>query len=345
MCMKIGSRALFLAVVLLLSVSFAFSASEGTVNSNVTINVSDDEVADTPSAPAIGGGGSGGSGIVFQYSDFSLSKDLIKVKVKQGESIREIIIVTNTGTRVITIDKIKVEDVSDFMAISEKSFTLFPGESKNVLIDIFAKDNEFPDAYTGSILFESESSTKKANVIVEVKERSPLFDISAKLAKTQLIPGENIVAEIIVINMGDLDEIDIVLFYAIKNFEGKVIASRDESLAIKKEIKVTRQLNVPSDIEIGSYVFYAGVTHKEVRAASSEKFEVVDFALSPIVGARVWIYILLIILAIILIVLYFIWKKRKKKKAKRMVVEKEFRVKSVPLVLPRKGNRIVYTNR
>jgi len=344
--MKIGEAVLFAIVALFISVSMVHSQTETTVNSNVTINVTEPETPASPgggSSGGGGGGGGGGAGIVFQFTNFSLSKDLIKVRVKQGESVREIITVTNTGTRVITIDRVRVEGVSDFMAVSELTFTLLPGESKNVLIDIFAEEDEPPEAHVGRIIFEGGGLKRVANVIIEVGERSPLFDVSVKLAKTQLIPGENAVAEINVINMGDVDEIDILLYYAIKDFDGNVVAFREESLAIERELKVTRQLNIPLDTEVGSYAFYTRASFGAISAASSEGFKVVHFALAPLVQGK-WIFIIVIVIIIVLIVLFVLWKKGLLRFGRVVSKKPVGRVPAVPVERKRE-ERVVYVSK
>src|SRR3989344_4125069 len=86
-----------------------------------------------------GGGGGGGGATTTQTLNFMLDKDLIKVKIKQGETFRETLTVTNTGTKVITISTIRPELVGRFMAINQRSLTLAPGESKEIIIDIFAE--------------------------------------------------------------------------------------------------------------------------------------------------------------------------------------------------------------
>ena len=222
--------------------------------------------------------------------------------------------VTNTGSQVITIDRIEAEGVGHLMAISQKSFTLLPGRSKEILIDIFAKEDEAPDAYIGRILIEGGGITKVINVIIEVKGKAPLFDVTTKLAKIELIPGENVVADITVINMGDLSNIDILLYYAIKDFDGNVIAFREESLAIKGELTITRQLNIPRDTKFGTYVFYARATYKEIIAASSETFNVGEIALTPPFLKKSSIAYFIIIAILMLIIIILLVRRRKEKK-------------------------------
>lgn len=318
--MKVGGILLILiiiAVASFFSVKLVGFAVEGSVSSDVVIDTS----VDTP-APSVGGGG-GGAGPSGPSYGFNIDNDLLKVTIKQGETVRKVIKVTNIGNNVITIDKIQPEGVEHLMAISQKSFTLSPGQTKEILIDIFAKEDEVPDAYIGRILISGAGIEKVVNVIIEVKARAPLFDVTTQLAKTRYLPGENIVAEITVINMGDLEEIDIELYYAIKDFEDNILASRIESLAIGNELTITRQLNIPNEVEFGTYVFYVRANYEDVFAAASETFEVEETVFAPIFEEGNLIYVIIIVVLILIIIIFIVfWRSRKKEKEAEAAIRK-----------------------
>lgn len=256
-------------------------------------------------------GSSGGGAVVVR--DFSLDKDLIKVLVKQGETSRQTVSIRNTGNTELSFN-LSMEKIDNLAVASENSFTINPGETKIINIDFFARVNERADAYTGRIIIRAAGIEKIINVIVEVKERSPLFDISTKVVNSLLSPGNGVKAEIKMTNMGDLQNIDVLLYYAIKDFDGNMIASKEESLAVNKTLQINREIMIPDDIPYGKYVFYSRISYgNNMTAASSSTFEVVSR--SSIISRT------LMIVGGTLIVVGIIWfigfKRRKKTKRKK----------------------------
>jgi len=249
--------------------------------------------------PPIGEGGG-----VTKISNFILDKDLIKVSLKQGETKRETIKITNTGKTVLDIT-INPEFVGKFMAISEDSFSLKLQESKTINIDIFAKENEIPDAYIGRIIIKGGGITKFINSIIEVIEKTPLFDVSVDIISKEIIAGRQVEANINMANKGDLKKIDILVYYAIKNFQGDILSFKEESIFIEDELSIKRKLRVPSNAPFGAYVFYTRVSHGNISASGTDVFMVNE-------GISL-LNTILILSIIILGILIYLLKRNKKR--------------------------------
>jgi len=263
-----------------------------------------------------GGGGGGARAIV---SSFNLNESLIKVIVKQGESERKIVKIKNTGDTGLNIS-LDLGIFEKFMVASENSFLLAEGESKEIMIDVFAREEEVPDAYTGTIIFSDEKRkvSRTINVILEVKEKKPLFDVVVDVLFRRILPGKDVSADISVINMGDLSNIDILLYYAIKDFEGNVLTFKEESIAIEDKLEISRKLQVPEDAKFGDYVFYTKVSYENVTAFGTDTFKVVEK------GGWLDLILYVVIFILILIFVLIIWKRRKhKKEVKRLEAKKK----------------------
>ncbi len=242
-------------------------------------------------------------GRVLPVSSFTLDKDLIKVLVKQGETKREIINITNTGNTILSIN-IESNLTKKLMIISEESFSLSVGESKIINIDIFAKEYELSDAYTGRIIIQANSVTKIINVIVEVKERKPLFDLKLQVLEKQLFRGDNVTANISMINMGDLKFIDVVLYNAIKNFEGDTLSHTKESIAIDTNLNVIRTLKIPVNTLDGTYLFYSKISYGNIIATATDTFDVVtEIERMPFLKEYYYEIMLLSLIGMIIIIL------------------------------------------
>jgi hypothetical protein len=223
-----------------------------------------------------GGGGSGGGTMlpIAPKSSLVITPDFLKVTLKQGQTLAQTINVKNSGTKEATVS-ITSELISDFIIPGEDSFVLAPGESKDLEINFFAKETEPPNTHTGKI-YVSDGSTKQAlNVVVEVKTKSPLFDAFVEVHNPEVLPGEDVTATVRLLNMGDLRNIDVLVYYAIQDFDGNTLAFKEESIAIERTFEIVRSLKIPDDARLGGYMFYTKISYRDVMATGSEKFDVV----------------------------------------------------------------------
>ena len=273
----------------------------------------------TPTPPS-GGGGTVTEEFVDEKADFNINKDLIKISLKQGESAREVVEVINIGDLGVRIS-LDAGILRNFMAISEDSFYLEQGGFKKINIDIFAKEDEIPGVYIGRIIVEGNGIKKTINVIIEIKSKKPLFDIKTELLDKIVSKGDNVRANITIVNMGDSMPIDIVLYYAVKDFENNILAYKEESLAIEDKLEITRTLGISENIPFGTYIFYLMVSYNNISAASSDTFEVSQIE-KPLKIKKEYIVIIIVLaVVLIIIILFIVYKNFNKKKFKKQKTE------------------------
>jgi len=268
---------------------------------NVTFSYTDNTPA-TPVTPPSGGGSSGGGSAVVVQDPFEINKDLFHVVIKQGETKRETLIITNLLNKNITI-KINSSEFQDFLIISEDTFTLIQGESKTINIDFFSKEKENADSYTGRIVVSGGGKQKIINTIVEIKEKLPLFDLRVDIQNKKIVPGNELKFKLLTINQGDLTGFDILVYYSIRDFEGNVYEFKEESIKIDKELEIDRGLIVPTNLTLGKYILSSKITYSNVTATAIDTFE----ALSE---KGLWMYKLFvggIVLAIIIVSGLLFW--------------------------------------
>jgi len=241
-------------------------------------------------------GSSGGS--TTSQEIFTVDKTLIKTLIKQGETSREIIEIKNNLDSTINF-QIK-SSLNQFMVISEESFSLAPKSSKSLFIDIFAKQNEIPNAYTGRMTVTGNGITQIINLIIDVKERNPFFDVAVDILTKEVSAGGDAKAKFSISNLGDLNNMDISLYYAIKDFDGKVISFKEENIAINKELNLTRKLNIPKDTPVGDYVFYLKTSYNNITASSAENFKVTEQVTPSL-------FLILLIFCTVLVIVTFIF--------------------------------------
>jgi hypothetical protein len=222
---------------------------------------------------AAGGGGAGKR--EYTPPGLEVSQDLIDVKVKQGGRETLELKVKNTGSSIQQVS-IDLQNLKNFILVSEPSFLLRPYEEKTLTLDFTASEAEIPDVYTGTIYISSESAKKIVRVIIEVQEKKALFDVKVNVPenfKTVGLGGE-MEADIMMYNIGDLKPVDVVLTYAIKDFEGNTFDLKQETLAVEDLKKLRKKIRIPEGFKANFYVIYALLEYQNQKAVSSDIFEV-----------------------------------------------------------------------
>lgn len=261
-------------VLLLLGVKFSglvvqTQSSVNVINENYT-----PPVVITPT-PISSVGGGGGGGVVEKIEDFYVENDLIKISLKQGGVDRESIKVVNSGNSDLNIS-IEIRNLNDFVSLDDKSLFVGAGQSKIVNLVFYSSEFQKSDVYVGKIIFNYGNISKIVDVVLEIKEMKPLFDIKTSLDKTRVYQGKKINANIEMTNMGDLQKVDVLLYYAIKDFDNSVVFSKEESLAVEKTLNITRSVDIPEDFVPGKYLFYSRVNYSNASASSSQVFEILN---------------------------------------------------------------------
>jgi len=252
-------------------------------------------------------------------TDFSISTNLLKVSLLQGETKRKLIEIENTGTSALNL-QIDLENLKDFLifqgGVSKYSLTLKPGEKQNVqLIFNVAKDYK-PGVYPGRIIVKSPITQRIITAIVEVESARKIFDVDVKIQNKIVVRGNDLIAEISIFNLGkDSERVDTQVEVGIKDFDGNIIQKQDSRIAVQTQASFTQSILIPRYLEEGKYIAYAVVTFDHEIGTASEIFEVVSrpsgfFALSTL-----WMYIIpgfisIIIILIVLLELKHHYRKR-----------------------------------
>ncbi|MBX4195958.1 Ig-like domain repeat protein [Candidatus Pacearchaeota archaeon] len=246
-------------------------ANDSSGNRNDTTTASFTVSTASVAQPSSGGGSSA------RVSSFSLDRDVLNVKLKQGETTREPITITNTGgdNQQFTIT---IQSLSSFIILTEESFSLAPGESKTIYADFFASEKEKADIHAGRIVVQGIEA-KPINVIFEVQEKIALFDIRSEIQDStlsrSLFSGQQLTAKIYMINIGDADKrVDVTLEYFIKDFAGNEIKLQEETLGVYGTLDVTRSFSLPHDLKEGDYLLSVKLTYGGSTAISADRFSI-----------------------------------------------------------------------
>ena len=200
---------------------------------------------------------------------------------------------------------------------------LNPGESKVVPLYILARVETIPNLYLGKIIISSGSIKKEILIAIEVESEGVLLDARAGIMEDykDILPGEKIVSEIRLFNLGDPGRKDIFIEYSIKDYDGNEIVRETESLAIETQTTFVKEISIPKSAKPGEYILYVKATYDGKIASASDNFEIVS---SKITDREKLYIVIIIVLSVIISLIFYLsirhslgWQGKKSKGTKK----------------------------
>ncbi len=217
------------------------------------------------------GGGSGGIPIT-PPAEFSLDQESIEMTLVVNRLEFNTLKISNDGDSNETFS-LSVEELEDLIVFEEDTLAINPGESRNVEFEVTAPRE--PGIYTGKILVISGSKTEEILVVINVKTEKSLFDITIIIPQVMksMNPGSDLEAQITLLEMGLLEEIDVTLNYIIKDFSGNLLLTESETIAVYDQ-KVLQKEFETSSLPLGDYVLGVELIYPDGVAVASSQFKV-----------------------------------------------------------------------
>jgi len=268
-----------------------------------------------PSVAPVAGGGGAGTGVI---KAISLDKEEIRVKLKQGESKKEKLVIKNVGNLKLKIN-LQNPILENFLNISTRNFELDPGQKKVIILNFNVGEDAIPDLYFGEIIIKIDKIKKVIPVTIEVESKKVLFDVKAEILKGLYVwPGQEIKVNIIIWEM-DEKQRNVNLAYIIKDANGNEILSKQEIVPIKKQKTFLKTFEIPAETKQGKCVLYVKAVYKDSTASSSVWFTVTKKPLW--LSIELIILIIVVILFITLIIIFKLKKQRAKFKGRKKKIK------------------------
>jgi len=283
--------------------------TDGLLSDSLTWNVSVNYVACFVPSPGGGGSSGGGGGTPI---DFEVKPEFITTSVfkEQGKSFD--VSVTNLGDGKVNFN-LGFENISDMGILSEDSFSLEGGETKNFKVYLYALSKTASGVYFGSIFVRSGSIEKKVKVVLEVKEREPLFDIKVIVPRQYKVvnPGDTLKVLVNMLNVGLYGTaVDVELYLYATDLDKVIIYElQKEVIAVETNVSIEREIFVPLNTFAGTYLVLGDAKYTNISISTYDTFNVNE---KKYVRASYFI-VLAIILALIILILFILWKRKKKK--------------------------------
>lgn len=282
-----------------------------------------EEEPEAPAAAAAAGGGGGVGALVNltglgaeKGKDYSVSTSSIKSELVIGRSKENKFKIENTGEERLDFS-LSVSGVEEFISLSDNSFSLDAGESKTITVEM--KGEDF-GAYSGKIIITAGGIVKEVLVIIEVKSEVVLFDVKMDIPSDykEVEQGEDLKAQITLLNVGVPQEVDVITTYLMKDFTGNVIYESSETFAVDKQKSYVKSFPVSSRTGLGDYLAVIEVRYSNSFAVSSEMFKVVGKTTVTLQKLlKTPLYNLVLIIAIAAIVLFLFISRLIPKKVSR----------------------------
>lgn len=241
---------------------------------------------------------------------FEIEPKEIKISLKQGDIITRKILIKNMEDKALKFE-LTSSSLEDFIKINETEFYVNAKKSKEIEVSFMVSEDTLPDLYIGKIVATAEGTQKEILTVIEVESQVSLFDVKMRIPDRYkyVFPGEEVLAQIELYNIGSNENVDVFIDYIIKDDQGNEIVKEHDTMAIKNSANFAKNIKLPEDLALGKYAFYVKITYDGKIASASSWFNI---------GKRSdefyrKIYLLLIFLIVLVIILLiYIWKRNRK---------------------------------
>jgi hypothetical protein len=126
---------------------------------------------------------------------------------------------------------------------------------------------------------------------------------------TYVLPGESVLAQIELYNVGSDKKVDASLDYTIKDDQGNDIVKDHDTLAVGNSKIFTKSMQIPKELTFGRYVFYTKLTYENKTASASSWFNV---GKRPTIPLNIGITALIVVIIICILIFFIRIRKIKK---------------------------------
>lgn len=245
--------------------------------------------------------------------NFVVEPDFITTSIFQQQGKSFDLIINNTGGVSLNFTLFS-ENISDMAILSEEKFVLGVGKGKIVKLYLYSLSDTSQGVYFGDILIKGDEIEKRVKIVLEVKEREPLFDIKVSVPKEfkYVLPGDNMNVIVDMLNVGLYGTaVDVELYLFMANLDKVLFYERQkEVIAVETNISVDRDMFVPLNTPPGTYLIMGEAKYGNITVTTFDTFTVGE---KKYVRASYFL-IIAIVLALIILILFILYKRRKKKK-------------------------------
>jgi hypothetical protein len=214
------------------------------------------------------GNSNGAENVQLDYS-------LVQVLLSEGESASKELRVLNVGDDVESISV--SSNLGDMLSISDYFFELSPGQTKVLTLEFSSNidDVEYaPGVYSGYVLLGGADYSLELPIVLDIESEDVLFDSSMSFTNTEYEPGDSFNLPVRIYNLASEDPTNVLFEYTIKDLEGNLIYSGEESVLVDGQASLSNVIELSNYLNSGYYVLGVKVSYAGSVGVSSEVLEV-----------------------------------------------------------------------
>ncbi len=265
-----------------------------------------------PPSSSGGGSGGGGGGGGEAPEPFIVRPEFITTSVLRESGKDFSIVINNTGRERLNFS-VEIENLTEMAILNEEAFALDPGEGKVLKLYLYALKSAEQGVYFGDVAVRAGGTQKDVKIVLEVKEREPLFDVKVIVPREfkVLDAGDDLNVTVNMLNVGLYGTaVDVELYLYTTNLDKILIYERQkETLAVETNLTIGRSLFVPYNTPAGTYLVMAEAKYNNITISTYDTFSIREKKYVKIS----YVIIVVAVLVLILIILFIIYKRRKDK--------------------------------
>ncbi|MBT3324214.1 hypothetical protein HN681_01770 [archaeon] len=203
--------------------------------------------------------------------------ELVKVLLSEGEIGTQEFRVMNIaeGSENIEVSS----NMGDLLSFSESSFSLDSGQTKvldlsfNSIIESSGVEYQV-GVYSGNINIAANGDMLSVPVVVDIESEEVLFDSSFELTRDSFDAGESFNLPIRVFNLVNQDATNVLLEYFVKDINGNVVFSGEETVLVDTQLSTTKTISLSSNLNPGDYILGVSITYGDSTGVSSSVISV-----------------------------------------------------------------------
>jgi hypothetical protein len=269
------------------------------------------------SSTSSSGGGTSSSGGIPTQPDIVLTPHELNLTLSfnnishTSQRVTHVIYVSNRGNVEQTF-AITSSGLGDMVIINATLITIPAGEVRSFSVDFIAPFEE-QDMFGFIFVGQYELS-----IFAHITSNPLWFDSNIVVLNKnyQVSRGSQLRTRVELVPMGDTQTLDVTLNYVIKDYDGKIYLTQQETILVNKRTSFDKIFNVGS-LPLGNYVVALDLIYPGGVAPSSAHFEITKQDISTLFGIILF-FLTVSILAVSFFIIFLIIKKKRIEKWRRM---------------------------
>ena len=207
----------------------------------------------------------------IQKSGFDADQLLIRVQLKENESIQKEIKITNFDPGNTDL-KAELTGLSPLIALDKSSVKLIGGSTEILRLKINGTQK---GVFAGKLILSSAREAKEVPVVIEVESKRIIADLSINpITAEKIYAGSKFSADVSLVNLAIGESSSVIVKYEIRDFDNKNLLEESEHLAVSDRASFIKSLDLPSNIKPGSYILIASAEYGESLGTTTYIFDV-----------------------------------------------------------------------